>query len=256
MLPQDRSRLMILDLLRLEKGASPPKLAPRRLAEIGEALRRRLVDGWSRLPLTLEAYGAALVEGGLSGRAADQVGTLLACADLLLADFAPSGDELAEWTARASTLFGGDDGPDESDHQRCLAHLRTSLVDVFRGGSKHVVNHWLRIAAGVMPGTDRYEATDVLATLGMRLVVDAGGRNWLAVANAHQGLASLFEGTHWAGRSGTAGVWTQALRRVPGAQPHGCQRFAGVASRCTMIPLDAILAPDDSDDMPTEAHNA
>lgn len=246
MQPQDRSRMAILELEPLvapgEAFRGPPKLDHRRLAEIGAALRRRLVDGWHRWEATLEAYRQATAATGRGGRGADQLGTLGAAADLLLHDRAPSGDELEAWAAGATA----DEGEAEHDHQHCVAHLVTSIPEIYRSGQRLIVNQWLKRAAGEARGLEagaQVEAVEIIGTFGLRIWRDGEGRRWLAVANAHQGLAALFQGTHWAARSGAAGVWVQALRRVPGAQPHAGLRFNGAYSRCTLLPLDAVLLP-------------
>lgn len=245
MLGQDRSRLAILELDPLvaegEAFRSPPALEPQRLATLGAALRRRLLDGWPRWAATLEAYRQALAAQGHGGRGADQLGTLLAAADLALHDRPPSGDDLDDWAARLKPSGAGDQA-DDADHERCVAHLVTSPVDVYRGGERKVLNHWLQAAAGYLKGVDRYEAERVLATYGLKIHAE-GTELFLAVCNSHQGLAQIFAGTHWAGRSGAAGVWAQALRRVPGARLHTGLRFAGVQARCTLIPLAAAVLP-------------
>jgi hypothetical protein len=253
MLGQDRSRIAILELEPLvaegEVFRGPPALDRRKLAALGAALRRRLVDGWHRWDATLEAYRQACAAAGQGGRGADQLGTLGAAADLLLHDQLPSGDELEAWAAGVASASA--DTPDDADHQRCVAHLVTSVVDVYRGGARLVLNQWLLRAAGDARGLEpgsQVEAVEVIGTFGLRIHRDAEGQRWLAVANCHQGLAALFAGTHWAARSGAAGVWAQALRRVPGARSHGGLRFNGAYARCTLLPLEAVLLSEEGGD--------
>jgi hypothetical protein len=177
-----------------------------------------MVDGWSRYGAALESYRLVLATKGHNGRSADQFGTLLACADILLYDHDPSGDDLEQWAQRLKLERpAGDSTPDEeSDHEQCLSHLLTSITDQFRGGKKEPLGMWFEQAAGLVTG-DQQEARDVLATYGLRLV-SQDDAEWLAVAISHQGLAGLFAHTHWAARSGASGVWSQSLRRVPGAR--------------------------------------
>ena len=95
---------------------------------------------------------------------------------------------------------------------------------------------WFEQAVGIVTG-DQQEARDVLATYGLRLV-SQDDAEWLAVAISHQGLAALFAHTHWAARSGASGVWSQSLRRVPGARNSAHSiRFRGWQGRAVLIPL-------------------
>lgn len=245
LLGQDRSRMAILELQELAKDAKLPALEPERLVTIGRALRRRLVDGWPRLADTIEAYRQALIAAGHSARGADQFGTLLACADVMLHDHPPSSEELAEWGERlkASDLAERDD--DAADHQRCLNHLLTWVADVYRSGAQKTLGTWIELATDWTTTTldeapSLSEARNVLGTYGLK-VFEEKGRHWLAVANDHQGLARVYAGTHWAGRSGASGVWVQALRRVKDARAHSGLRFAGLNVRCTLLPLEAVV---------------
>jgi hypothetical protein len=110
MLGQDVSRMAVLQLNALA-GVSPPALEPVLLAQFGAIFRRRILDHWHRFPELLESWRQALSTKGHSGRSADQFGTLMACADLLLSDFMPDGDSLEEWTEllKRSTLSEAED---------------------------------------------------------------------------------------------------------------------------------------------------
>jgi hypothetical protein len=86
MLAQDRNRMAILELKPIPRGAREPMLERAKIVELGAQLRRRVIDQWERFDATLAAYRRALAGVGHSGRSADQFGTLLAFADLLLYD--------------------------------------------------------------------------------------------------------------------------------------------------------------------------
>lgn len=247
--PQDRSRITILELDEL-KGIKPPAISAAKLKAMGEALTRRLMDGWERLPALFEIYREALAAAGHRARGADQYGVVLACADLMLNDRnEPHSDELAEWCellpAEKDTL---------RDHQNCVGHLLTAIVDPFRGGGRRTIAQWIGDAVA-HPGPDRPdplgEANRVLETYGLKVEIEAAigrvgeptlghGPQWLHVANTHRGLAQLFEGSHWAGMSGTSSPWVQALMRVPGAT-RSWRRFAGYGARATRLPLEYLL---------------
>ena len=61
------------------------------------------------------------------------------------------------------------------------------------------------------------------------------GEYWMLVANRNAQLELLFAGSRW------AGIWDQAMRRVPGAT-HGrtAVRFGAATSRYVAIPIGAI----------------
>ncbi|WP_022729763.1 hypothetical protein [Fodinicurvata sediminis] len=257
LLTQDRSRMAILELLELDRSAPPPKVDRATMMDLGARLKRRLLDGWPRFEETLEAYRAQLTSGGHGARGSDQFGTLLAVADLMLHDHLPAGDELAVWSERLSAADIAEQDDAARDHERWLQHLLTSVVDAWRGGSKRTIGRLVEEAAEVRQYEQHGEfdyvadANDLLGNYGLR-VIRKDERSWLAVANSHQGLQALFHGSQWSGRSGTAGGWVQSARRIPGARwGQGCLvRLGGAASRCTLIPIEAIVQ---QEDRPTEA---
>lgn len=249
LLGQDRSRMAIIELAELPAGAPAPTLEAKRWREIGAQLRRRLVDGWARFGTTLEFYRAELTARGHSARGADQFGTLLACADILLNNGDPCSDAAEAWVSKleAATLAEADD--DVRDEERCLQHLLSSSVDPYRGGARRTLGHWLRVAArdfaepslledGSGDQPDEDAAIKLLGTYGLK-VVPEDGKRYVAIANQHNGLSQIFAGTHWAARSGATGVWVQALRRLPGAErSKKTLYFGGVYAKATIVPLD------------------
>lgn len=239
MLGQDISRMAILQLSKIT-GALPPIIETEALEKTGAIFRRRLLEQWPRFTDTLAAYRFMLNTAGHGARGADQFGTLLACYDLLSFDRVPDTDTLSEWAELLQATNLEEMQDDVADHERCTAHLLTSIVDVFRNGSRKSIGHWIEIAAGYKHG-DSVEANNALSTFGLKVHTDKGKR-YLRVAHYHQGLAKLFEGTQWGGRAGTSGVWVQALKRIDGSHSLAGIRFDGVKTRCTEIPLDQILA--------------
>lgn len=240
--PQDRSRLAILELDALS-GAQAPTLDRRKLRALGAALRRRLVDQWQRFPAVLDDFRIALAEAGHSGRGADQYGTLLAMQELLLHDGERvPADTLDEWRDKLQAATIAERADDLADHERCLNHILTSIVDPYRGGSRRTVAQWIGDAMSDAAHQPK-AANAVLETYGLKVVKEPTGNGqervgWLYVSNTHQGLAELFRGTHWAGGSGKSAVYVQALRRVGAAVPGGdTARFGLVATRYTKLPL-------------------
>lgn len=251
---QDRSRMAILELKRLEK-VSPPKMDAKSMGELGAQLRRRMLDQWPRFEETLDSYRQELaVNGGHGGRGADVFGTLLACADLVLFDASPETEALSGWSAKLKAANMSE--IDDANHDHLLDHLRTTVLDVYRNGIKKTVGQIMLEAAG-KAGEENFDVTAesqrVLGTYGMRYLVHPAGHElegeWLAFANSHQGLAGLLQGTYWNKRSGTTGVWVQALERVQGARKSKSSvRFSGVGSRCVLVPFAQVL-PEDGEEV-------
>ena len=253
LLGQDRSRIAVLDMGALAPDAARPDVSAERWGAVGAQLRRRMLDCWGRWDATLDWYRAELGRAGHTKRGQDQLGTLLAAADCLLFDGSVNAHTGGEWVShlRAADLAELDD--DDSDERRCVDHLLSQTVDPFRNGSRKSVAQWVR-AAAAMDGASpdqQIQAQDVLQTYGLRLrmIVKDGAREppTLAVANYHSQLAALFEGTHWAGRSGSMGVWVQALRRLPGAERAGAVYFAGHTAKATTVPLDVLVPRRDTE---------
>lgn len=248
MLGQDVSRLAVLELDRLE-ATTPPALTPARLEKIGASLRARLLQHWHRFPALLHTWQAQLASLGHGGRSVDQFGTLMACADLVLFDAAPDFDTLRSWGERLKKSSLAECEGDRADHERCLSHLLTAQLDLFRSGERRTVGSWIAQAAGRDPektsAQDVKDANRALMNVGMKVEarrIEGYGPtvHLLHVANEHQGLARLFAESHWATRSGADGVWRQALRRIPGAEATRL-RFSGARSWCTSIPLERVL---------------
>lgn len=249
MLSQDISRMAILNLDKLN-DVMPPALEPARLKQIGQVIRRRLLLRWNEFQGILERYRYQLAEYGHTGRSADQFGTLMACHDLVLYDYPIDGESLAEVSERLRYSGLSEAEDDVADWERCVAHLMTATLDFYRNGEKRSVGSWVMQAAGLHSHEcDEMEGNRALANYGMRVadVTLSPGVSMkvLMVANAHQGLSSIFKDTHWTGKSGTSGVWVQSLRRVPHAGAGKTPTtFDGVMTRYTQVPLDSIIHKD------------
>ncbi len=241
----DRTRLAVLDLDRLPIGAPLPDVAPARLRAIGAGMRRRLIDGWRRFDDTLEAYRDALAKAGHSARGADQFGTLLACADLLLLN-GPDIQVVDDWVNSLRAAEMSETTDNTRDEDACLQHLMGCAVDPYRKGERVNIGEWINRAVDRIPNyADAGEARRVLATYGLRM--ERWNRDWyLAIANGHTGLAGLYDDTRWKTPRGTQGVWAQSLRRLDGAiRGEKVLYFGGVYSRATLVPLGLIPVPDD-----------
>jgi hypothetical protein len=255
LLPQDRSRMAILELDTLVPGKPAPKIDRTRLNEIGRHLRGRLSQQWPRFAETFRIYKDHLP--CLSGRGADQFCTLLACADLALNDAAPSDgdslDALARWTVPLTKMRQADKADEQPDYVRCIEHLLTSMLNHTKSGIPRTVGDWLAQAAGDHEDPDRKAAGNVLAAFGLRLLtryippeapVETQPADYLAVANTHHNLSTLFIGTHWQTLPGRSGVWRQTFVRVPGALRGHHQKFDAGSTRAVLLPYGFVLDPE------------
>jgi hypothetical protein len=248
----DRSRMAILELGPLTVGAPVPDMDRGRLRDLGAILRRRLINGWARLPETLELYRSALQRQGHNARGADQFGTLLACADLLLFDRVP-GQHVEEITARLHADQVAETAENLPDEEQCWQHLLSSPLALYRNGEQASVGEWINRAAGRMPQWDDIGgARRALATFGIRIEKHAH-RQVVAVANAHTALSGLFDRTRWTTPRGTGGQWVQALRRLDGAiASPGAYYFGGATGRATLVPFRFVPEPDLQPALPLE----
>jgi len=260
---QDASRIVFLDLVR-NPGARAPDMRQDALRTLGQQIFRRMVDGWHDFRAQLPTWRDALIARGMDARGADQYGTLLAAADLLLHDGAPDSDTLDKWASACATATQQERQEERPEWRWCLDHLTSSIAPQCRSGDQKAIGALVAIAAGreVMTdehgkpkrphGGDRQDAARALATLGLRwmprvenhrVLVDAEHNEigTLAVANANAGLGAVYRGTHWAPRSGASGGWKTALEQAPGAAPAGSIRFGGVTSRAVLVPVGLVL---------------
>ncbi len=270
-------KLMAAKTGKLPAGSLTAAQVALELRETGAQLRRRLADGWGQWSRILELYHDAMIDtGGHGGRSADQFATLLAAAHVMLEDELPGEEELALWGRRLSIDTLAEREDDESEALRCVRYLGSTIVQLAGHGQNRSVSEWVLQAAGLgMDGKKKLSpehdeerrAVEMLNKIGMGMhvgrarkeVAGSGGepkprpvpaRTYIVVANAHQGLARQFEQSHWKARSGGSGVWSQALGRVAGAVRGEVQRLSGQLTKCTLIPLEAMIAADQDDEHP------
>jgi hypothetical protein len=255
MMGPDRSRLAFLELDELDPTAPEPNFDAKKSRAVGEQMRKRLVLGWKRFEATLKWWRDALTKAGHTKRTTDTFGTLLACADLVLWPDGTNEDQADEWLSRMQSADLAETVDDVRDEQQCLDHLLAQFIDPYRSGEKYTIGEWIHRAAGQsadvsMDTGKQQDAQRVLQSYGIRyeliLPQYAGAQpaKWIAIANAHSSLAQLFERTRWGAPRGITGVWTQALRRLPGAERSGrTLYFGGPSCRATLLPLQLIPRP-------------
>lgn len=256
---QDRSRMAILELDELGKGAEQPVIDAVTWSALGRRLLGLLARRWGRFDQTLDIFRHALAQVGHGGRGADQFGTLLAVGDLMFGDDSlPDSDSIAEWVDQLKAGDLAEKRGEVADHESCLDHLLGSVLDLDKHKNKRSVASWVDVAANAMCVDNdlladvslRSDVNRMLQSWGLAVVTRGKGadeRRYLAVAISHQGLAQVFSGSHWSSRSGTAGVWAQALARIRGAVACQTVKMAKRPVRATLIPLDEVLQEDDDE---------
>ena len=250
----DRSRFVILQLLKLADGAKPPDLTARRLEKLGRRLLRRIVDQWPRFNDTLALYREAMMAAGHTARGADVFGTLLACQDLVRFDVLPDSDSLDEWSRLLKVGDLAELQGDMSIQFACLLYLLTQRLESYRGGVSYTIGEWIKMASdydALGQSEDARKANDVLKPFGLEVRPApkdkaTGKPKWpglfLWVANRHTALAKLWDGTKWKSGADTQGGWVQHLLWLDGAQGN-VPFWSGVQTKATLIPIDVCLKP-------------
>lgn len=255
MKPQDRSRLITLQLATLDPDAPRMSLDPRTWRKRGAALKRLLIDRWPTWADRLSLWREALALQGIGGRNGDNYATTLAMADMALHEALPSPEALEGWASSIARATRADTEDIGSDAEDMIVHLLGQPLDVYRRGELFTVAQWVQVAAclpaaprqlivsaeAITPPTDderRNAAKDAntkLAKYGLR--VKGEGRDAeLFIANKPiPELSKLFARSTWAG-----GVWAQSARRLPGATLTNL-RLAGLGLRGVYVPLGDML---------------
>lgn len=239
----NQDRLTLFDLQPLDKSFEDREAFRREfdaVAAFGPKLRRRVLDNWHRFRGCLDAYGAALARAGHRNRAADQLGTLLAGADLLLTDEVTTPERAEEYAALLPAERLAEDADRMPTHTRWLLDLITQPAGNWHSGVRLPIGQM--IANCNRLGGDEQSSAELRA-LGLRVVpATEAEQRWrlkepgLLVANRHMQLKRLFDGTEWAGLD-----WKLLLRRVPGAISAGKVNFGKqLQTRATLVPLSEV----------------
>lgn len=240
LLPQDRSRMAILELGRIT--GTPPRIKRAELAIIGQKMLRRMIDHLDDFEINMEKLRVGFSSMGFDSRGCDQFGTLIAAAQTILYDDTMTSDDVSEMCELMEDVIETEKFDNEANHIQCRDHLLTSILDTFKDGRKRSIGDWIAQAAG-RDNTNKHEDADnahkTLAAIGLKVDKEKiNGKDTLClfIATKHQGLAKIFKETDWAN-----GVWTQAFRRFENAGAFNTRRFGGVPSKCTIVPIDEIL---------------
>lgn len=261
---QDENRITKVELLKIGEASEDGEAfdhaeAKAKLRE-GEArfkatsagLRARILANWQRDFATGQArYEAALAQAGHTSRQLDQLGTLLACADLLLRDRPATPEEAARTVTLFPTIGTAGAEPDMDDRHQCLTWLLSSEGLAVNENGVH--ERW---TIGQMIAKARKAPAEEQRLRAFGLAIrehPATGADMLVVAHDHRGLERVYAQTRWQRR-----VWTTSLGRLDGADTvggaGGVISFAGAKRRGTWLPLS--LIGDDDDRGPLPAGNS
>jgi len=254
---QDRTRILEVDL----KNADPNNRAKvlgaiEDTAQLSAKLRARALRGWGRFGENLHVYRAALIAQNCDARQADQLGTLLAAAEMMLSDEAIDADSAADEIAALKPVIQEFIvlGAELSNGRQCYGALMSAQIEHWKGGVKSTVGRLVEMARDPTAGDARAalavhglivdEMEDVVGETDegrpIRAVRrDNGGRGailqQLVIANQHDGLKRIFRGTPWEN-----GAWRRALLQLPKAEAGdprlGPKSFAGYKSRWIALP--------------------
>ena len=243
--PQDRSRIITLELRPLKKVGALPDFTKMRADEMGQKLFRRMIDTSGTVRHVIDAFRDALAASGHDARACAVFGTTLACAHVALHDGMPDDELIAHWVGLCHPSKLREIADAQTGQAQCIGHITSSMVQARGGDERASLGTWFAEAlheqlSGIIAGSvadDKYSRR--LQEIGFKIVnavyhpaqpptrdkpkgapprwgadakIDREQPIFLAVANGGQALAALFKDTNWHG-----GVWTQELARQYGA---------------------------------------
>jgi hypothetical protein len=254
--PQDKTRMAMLNLGPLDRDRTGRDMVLKPDTD-GRMLLRQVMDGWRDFSTrALADYAQVLNGAGLSARAIDTYGTLLAAAEMLVgADVLedvglPVTDDrrLGEIIAAATAS----DRTEAMEHwHKALDILYSSTIEGWRDGVKPTIGGVLedfREAAARAP--DGQGLLDALKTARERLqLVNLGvaGPRWggpnagpvLAVPADGPMLKRIYADTEF-----QKGGWNQALKQAPRGIVLEAKKIkiSGATKHCLLVDLDAFEA--------------
>lgn len=286
LMPQDLSRLALLNLRPFAADAAEPQVDDARVAAIGRAMVRRVLDMWHAWPERFAAWHGYMRGLGHAGRAADQFGTLLAAADLMLCDAAPDEEGMAAVAGGMAPAALHETQVESSNAARCIGYAMSRPLTSMRGAEHMMVSELVtcavRRAGGDMENPvkpldairyleragvsvvlystaagkatllkpTRVQPAELNRALDVRDTVGDGGV-FVAFAPSGDGILELFKGSDWEGVPGAHNPYVQALERVTGARKAaGTIRIGGQSCRPILIPLHECV------DLPTASEAA
>lgn len=249
--PQDRSRMALLSIGKLDPELIKKAPVLKDAHTIGPRILRKLLDSWEDLPRLRDWYGQALRDGGHDARGVDTFGTLLTCAHMMLGE---DGVEKADYSIEFADWWGSEAGlknvsDDEENWRGCLVHLMTAPIEAWRGGRNPTIGRLLQQLMDSRESLLISEARALLESAGCGLLdhgkVPSVSGPVLAIPHKSPILSKIFMGTDWGD-----GVWQYALKQekergvvVQGvAASFNRVRINGPQVRCTLVDVQKALA--------------
>ncbi|OBQ59589.1 hypothetical protein EFV37_22075 [Mesorhizobium loti] len=245
---QDKTRMAMLNLSQLDRPGKSGRDLVLKPETDGRMILRQIMDGWKEFnDVLMPDMATILGEQGMSARAIDTFGTLLAAARLLVGDKVleeiglPVADasHLGELIAEATSA----DRTENLDHwHKCIDTLFQSQIDAWRDGVKPTIGgvcELLRIGpqAGGWDAKGARERLE-LVSLGCfdRGKVDANAGAVLAVPASGPALHRIFGDTDF-----HKGGWYTALKQAPKGivLPARKVKINGSTTHCLLIDLEA-----------------
>jgi hypothetical protein len=232
MLPQHRSRFVLIELMKPEAGAdhrAEMAALTKRCAQAAPGLLARALRSFGLYEASLAQFRAALGRAGCVAREMDQMGALLAGWWYLVED-APPNDAQASNTVKAVANFirGSDVMSEEDAPRQVLSILLSRVVNMDRSTDQESLARLLTSAMSTEAEleTQRQGAVRVLERWGMRVVramdvKDFAGRPVPRLGDGDgvwinfraEPLKGIFNGTPFAGDR-----WLTELRRLDQAK--------------------------------------
>ncbi|GEM_PF-1259082 len=254
LLPQDQSRILVLEMLTaVKENESEARSAIARAEMSSPAFRARALAGWPRFQRNLPLLKQALLDLGASSRQGDQLAAVLAAGAMMSDDEpidAADARHLAESVVPLLDRMRADEG-DQSDARRCWLMLMSQPARHWRAGDDQTIASLLRLAQDQTAGVAARQTLD--RNYGMRLVTSGATASMpeapcLYVANQHQFLRELYQGTPW--REST---WSPSLARLDDASASANSvRIGGLKQRAVAIPFKHLPRNIDDHDTPEE----
>ncbi len=274
---EDRNRIALLDLRPLPDNPEPLEMELAKWRSTGRRFHRKMIEAWPRFDRTLAAYKRAIGAQRFESRWQDTYGTLLACADLLLYDYAPDDEVLEaiapepgmsrvhEAVAAILPLMTRGRSEARTDVERVIPVLMSYTIPGAHGHAPEPIGTWIERAMTVSPMMNddapkddgiNYAARDRLKTYGLRVLelqpkqgggegiteARAGDEGWkhgyLAVAYpTNKGITEIFNRSDWQGDG-----YLQSLRKLTGTISGKKVRFGGKNSEnALLVPLSALM---------------
>lgn len=255
---QDMSRQVRLHLSRRGSKAQDARWTPVEAERWGREILRVMMERWHRWDATLEAHKEALARLGHDKRGQDTFGTLLAAADLVLAERGylnrdqPDDDPHTEeiWMHLEPKAM-----PEYADRTpnwlSCIQHLVSARPRDWKTGGEVKASLGAQIDAfldeyGDKPHqkTELEKLNGVLALGGVTVRFKDTATRWqLCVPNSHPQLTKIFEGTDWPGKPNAPGGWAGAMKAGDAGIVEPAAKFYldGRQQRGVAIRLDRVL---------------